>query len=193
MNVSIIFFVIFLFFLGFLGYLVIIYNSLIRLRNNVAKTWANIDILLKQRHDEIPKLVSTAKQYMSYEKGTLEGIVTLRNSVNEARAAGDMQQLGTAEQALRNGMGKFFALAEGYPDLKANDSFQQLHQRISALEDGISDRRELYNDTVTLNNTRVEQFPDVLIARMFNFDKKPLLEFSEEAKQDVNIDALFSA
>lgn len=192
MAASVIFFIMFLFLISVFGYLVIIYNSLIRLKNNVAKSWSNVDVLLKQRHDEIPKLVSTAKQYMSYEKSTLEKIVALRNSVNTARKAGDLDQLGKAEMALRRGMGSFFALAENYPDLKANNSFQQLQERISALETGISDRRELYNDTVALNNTRVEQFPHTIIANMFNFTKKQLLEFTEAEKQDVNVDQLFS-
>ena len=105
----------------------------------------------------------------------------------------DMGALGEAETQLRSGLGRLFALAENYPDLKADQSFQHLQSRISDLENGIADRRELYNDAVNLNNIRIEQFPDVLIARRFNFKAHELLEFSEEEIADVNMQALFNS
>jgi len=174
------------------GYGVIIYNNLVALKHRVSKAWANIDILLKQRHDELPKLVETCKQYMSYEQETLEKIIQARSMVSSARETQDIDALGKAETQLRAGLGKLFALAEAYPDLKANTSFQHLQARISDLENAIADRRELYNDAVNLSNIRIEQFPDVVIARFFAFNAFDLLEFSEEEKTDINIGQLFN-
>jgi len=174
------------------GYAVILYNNLVALKHRVAKAWSNIDVLLKQRHDELPKLVETCKQYMGYEQETLEKIIQARSMVSDAREIQDIEALGKAETQLRAGLGKLFALAEAYPDLKANTSFQHLQSRISDLEDAIADRRELYNDAANLNNIRIEQFPDVLIARLFGFKAFTLLQFSEEEKADINLGQLFN-
>ena len=176
-----------------LMYVIMIYNNLVSLKHAVSKSWSNIDVLLKQRHDELPKLVEVCKQYMGYEKETLEKIVKARSAVMDARGKSDIGALGQAETQLRMGLGNLFALAENYPDLKANSSFQQLSSRISQLENSIADRREVYNESVNNNNVRIEQFPDVIIARMFNFKDFELLEFSEEEKKDVNIGALFNS
>ena len=176
-----------------IGYLVMLYNNLVALKHRVAKAWANIDVLLKQRHDELPKLVETCKRYMTHEQETLEKVISARNSVASANDSLDMGALGEAETQLRSGLGRLFALAENYPDLKADQSFQHLQSRISDLENGIADRRELYNDAVNLNNIRIEQFPDVLIARRFDFKAHELLEFSEEEIADVNMQALFNS
>lgn len=173
------------------GYAVILYNNLVALKHRVAKAWSNIDVLLKQRHDELPKLVETCKQYMQYEKATLESIIQARSAVHQAQQAHDISALGQAETGLRAGLGKLFALAENYPDLKSNENFQFLQQRISSLENAIADRRELYNEAVNLNNVRIEQFPDVLIARWFGFAAAELLRFSEAETADVNIRNLF--
>ena len=175
------------------GYLVVIYNNLVAIKHRVAKAWANIDVLLKQRHDELPKLVATCKQYMGYEQDTLEKVIAARNSVASASESQNMNALGSAETQLRSGLGKLFALAENYPELKANDSFQHLQGRITDLENGIADRRELYNDAVNINNTRIEQFPDVLIASRFNFEARDLLEFAEAELSDVNVKSLFNS
>jgi len=175
-----------------LAYGVIIYNALVRLKHGIGKAWSNIDVLLKQRHDELPKLVETCKQYMQHERTTLEQVISARNAVSAARESHDVGALGKAESGLRAGLGQLFALAENYPDLKANESFQFLQQRISGLENGIADRRELYNEAVNLNNVRIEQFPDVLLARQFGFKAAELLQFSEAEKADVNIKSLFS-
>src|SRR5210317_957938 len=176
-----------------LMYVNMIYNNLVSLKHAVSKSWSNIDVLLKQRHDELPKLVEVCKQYMGYEKETLEKIVQARSAVMDARGKSDIGALGQAETQLRMGLGNLFALAENYPDLKANSSFQQLSSRISQLENSIADRREVYNESVNNNNVRIEQFPDVIVARMFNFKDFELLEFSEEEKKDVNIGALFNS
>lgn len=174
------------------GYAVVLYNGLVRLKHGVSKAWANIDVLLRQRHDELPKLVETCKQYMQHERTTLERVIAARQAVSSAREQGDVSALGRAESGLRAGLGQLFALAENYPELKATDSFQHLQQRISGLENGIADRRELYNEAVNLNNVRIEQFPDVLVARAFAFKPAALLEFSEAEKADVNLASLFN-
>lgn len=174
-----------------LVYAIAIYNNLVSLKHNVDKAWSNIDVLLKQRHDELPKLVETCKQYLGYEQDTLEKVMTARSAVSSARERSDIGALGAAETQLRVGLGSLFALAEAYPDLKANETFKHLQSRISGLEDAIADRREFYNESVNTNNIRIEQFPDVIIARMFNFLKRELLEFSEEEKKDVDLKELF--
>ena len=172
-------------------YGIIIYNRLVNLKHNAGMSWSNIDVLLKQRHDELPKLVETCKQYMHYEKDTLEAVMRARQGVADARQHGDMPALGAAESQLRLGLGQLFAVAEAYPELRANDNFRHLESRITGLENAIADRREFYNDSVNLNNVRIEQFPDVLIARFFNFGPFRLLEFSEPEKRDVDLASLF--
>lgn len=174
------------------GYLVMLYNNLVAIKHRVAKAWSNIDVLLKQRHDELPKLVETCKQYMQYEQETLDRVISARASVAAAREDEDIDALGVAETQLRSGLGRLFALAEDYPELKADESFAHLQGRITDLENGIADRRELYNDAVNINNTRIEQFPDIFIARFFNFEAKKLLKFSETETADVNVAALFN-
>jgi len=173
-------------------YAVTLYNELVLLKNNVAKAWANVDVLLKQRHDELPKLIEVCKQYKQFEQTTLTQVITARNQVHVARESQDLAALGKAEGELRNGLGRLFAVAEAYPELRANESFMQLQGRISQLENGIADRREFYNDAVNINNTRVEQFPNTAIAGMFRFGELPLLEFSAAEKTDVDVKALFT-
>lgn len=168
-----------------------LYNSLVRLKHGVGKAWANIDVLLRQRHDELPKLVETCKRFMAFERSTLERVVQARSAVVGACEEKNMAALGRAETELRAGLGRLFAVAERYPELKSDASFQHLQQRITALEGNIADRREFYNEAVNLNNVRIEQFPDVLIARLFGFRATELLHFSEEKKADVDLRRLF--
>ena len=172
-------------------YLVGIYNSLVALRERVKQCWANIDVLLKQRHDELPKLIETCKQYMQYEQETLDKVMRARAAVFTASAGGNVAAVGVAEQQLRGDIGRLFAVAENYPQLKTDESFRQLQTRITSLEEAIADRRELYNDQVNINNTRINQFPDVLIARRYGFSAKPLLEFAAAEKTDVDVGAIF--
>ncbi|MBX9629962.1 MAG: LemA family protein [Burkholderiales bacterium] len=174
-------------------YGVMIYNALVQAKHNVSKAWANIDVLLKQRHDELPKLVETCKQYKEFEQTTLDKVISARSRVHEARQKQDMGALGQAEGALRLGLGSIFAIAEAYPELKANESFQTLLHRISGLENSIADRREFYNESVNVYNVRIEQFPDAIIAGMFNHRSRDLLEFSAEEKRDVDLKQLFAA
>jgi LemA protein len=172
-------------------YAVRIYNGLVALRENVRKAWSNIDVLLTQRHDELPKLVETCKRYMAHERDTLERVMQARSAVFKAQGSGDVPALGAAEQQLREGLGRLFAVVENYPDLKADQSFQHLQTRITQLEDTIADRRELYNEAVNLNNIRIQTFPDLIVARLFEFRPASLLEFTEEQKRDVDLGKLF--
>lgn len=176
----------------FILYVVMIFNNLVRLKHNVSQAWSNIDVLMKQRHDELPKLVETCKQYMKYEKDVLEKVTQARAMVARARESGDVGALGAAETQLRLGLGNLFAVAENYPELRANEQFQHLQNRISQLEAQIADRREFYNDSVNVNNIRIDQFPDTVVARVFNFGPRTLLEFEQSELSDVNVKALFS-
>jgi LemA protein len=175
-----------------LFYGITLYNHLVNVKHAVAKAWANIDVLLKQRHDELPKLVEVCKQYKQFEQATLQKVVEARSQVQAARQQQDIPALGQAEGMLRMGLGSIFAVAEAYPELKANEHFMQLQTRITSLENSIADRRELYNEAVNINNVQIEVFPASIIARLFNFGEKPLLEFSASEKADVDMKQLFS-
>jgi LemA protein len=176
-----------------LVYFVMLYNQLVQVKHNVSKSWANIDVLLKQRHDELPKIVETCKQYMKFEQDTLTRVMEARSSVSNARESRNIGALGQAEGELRGAVGKLFALAEAYPDLKTNQTFLHLQGRISSLENGIADRREFYNESVNINNVRIEQFPDAVVAGMFGFRAFELLKFSPAETQDVDVKQLFQA
>ncbi len=175
------------------GYVIMAYNRLVRLKHNVKAAWSNIDVLLKQRHDELPKLVTTCREYMKFEQETLEKVVKARTQVSNAMQSGDMAELGMAESVLHNTLGRLFALTESYPELKANESFARLQIRITALENSIADRREYYNDSVNINNIVVEEFPTNIVASKFNFTQAELFEVSEEEIIDVKLEQLFAA
>jgi LemA protein len=174
-------------------YLVMTYNSLVSVKHAVTKAWANIDVLLKQRHEELPKLIDTCKQYMQHEQATLEKVIQARSQVSQARESHNVAALGAAETALRSGLGQLFALAESYPDLKANDQFLHLQSRISGLENAIADRREFYNESVNILNVKIEQFPAVFIAQMFNFKPSKLLSFTAEELKDIDLAKRFNS
>jgi LemA protein len=178
---------------GLVLYVISIYNHLVRLKHNVSKAWSNIDVLLKQRHDEIPKLVETCKQYMKFEQETLEKVMEARSRVSQARQNQDVPGLGMAEGALRMGLGQLFALSEDYPELRANENFQHLQGRISALENTIADRREFYNESANINNIGIETFPDLVVARLFGFGPRDLLEFEASEIADVSVKQLFES
>jgi LemA protein len=174
------------------GYFVGIYNGLVRVRAEVKLAWSNIDVLLVQRHDELPKLVATCRQYLQYEQQTLERVMQARSAVASARASGSVTAVGAAESGLRSGLAGLFAVAERYPDLKANEAFQHLQQRISGLEQAIADRREIYNEAVNINNVRIAAFPDVLIATRYDFEPAHLLKFDAAQKADIDMKAEFA-
>jgi LemA protein len=175
------------------AYGVMIYNSLVNLKHNVSKAWANIDVLLKQRHDEIPKLVEVCKQYRQFEQDTLQRVIEARSKVFAASQSQNIGALGQAETALRASLGNLFAVAEAYPELKTNEQFLNLQTRITALENSIADRREFYNESANINNVRIEQFPNVIVAGMFHFPRRQLLRFSDPEKADVDVKQLFAA
>lgn len=153
------------------------YNALVTLRNRYKNAYAQIDVQLKRRYDLIPNLVETAKGYLQHERGTLEAVIAARNAAATAntRAAanpGDvsaMKELSTAESALSGVMGRLFALAEAYPDLKANTTMMTLMEELSSTENRVSFARQAYNDAIMNYNTRREVFPTNIIAGMFNF------------------------
>ena len=174
-------------------YLVITYNSLVSIKNNVAKAWANIDVLLKQRNDELPKLIDTCKAYMAHESQTLEKVINARMGVDAARQTQDVASLGKAESVLSKSIGGLYAVAENYPDLKADQTFINLQQRITGLENQIADRREFYNDSVNNNNVRIAQFPDLIVAKLFNFEPAQMLRFASEELKDIDVSARFNA
>jgi len=169
-------------------YGVMIYNGLVRLRRNIDEAWSNIDVLLKQRSDELPKLIDTAQEYMEYEKDVLQKITEARTAVQQAESP---EEAAEAEGSLRGALGEFFAVAEDYPDLKANDSFQQLQDRISSLEEQIADRREFYNDSVNTYNIRINQIPYNVFANMMGYQEKELFEATEQERADVDISGQF--
>ncbi|UCC96265.1 MAG: LemA family protein [Candidatus Omnitrophota bacterium] len=170
--------------IGVLFYFVSIYNGLIRISRNIDKSWANIDVLLKQRHDEIPKLVKVCEGYMQYERDTLEKITAARTACLGAKSVGESAK---AEGELSKMLKTLFAVAENYPDLKANQNFMQLQQRISYLENQIADRRELYNDSVNIYNIRIHQIPDMFVAQMLQMKSRELFKITEEERGDVDI------
>ena len=154
--------VVILFVVGIFVYLITIYNSLVRLKNDIDKAWANIDVLLKQRHDELPKLIETCKGYMQYEQKTFQLITEARTAYMKA---GSVAEKAQADNMISGALKSLFAVSENYPDLKANNNFMQLQKRISELEEKIADRREFFNDDVNTYNIRIQQFPDVIHRR----------------------------
>jgi len=169
---------------GTVGYFLSLYNSLVALKNSIGRAWANIDVLLKQRHDELPKLVATCEGYMQHERAVFDKLSEARGALMKARGVGERAE---AEGMLTKALGSFFAVAEAYPDLKANTGFLQLQSRISDLENQIADRREFYNDTVTMFNTRIQQIPDNLVAGWLSLTPSELFKVEESDRQDVQI------
>lgn len=167
-----------------IGYMIMVYNGLIQLRNNVDRDWSNIDVMLKQRFDELPKLIKVCEGYMQHEERTLKAVTEARSMVAGARSDKEKIQ---AQNVLTDTLRTLFAVAENYPDLKADTLFRRLGNRISELEDQIADRREFFNEAVNLYNIRIEQFPDVVVARLFNFSERALWQIDPAQRQDVEV------
>src|ERR1043165_3491693 len=167
------------------------YNGRVTLRNRFKNAFAQIDVQLKRRYDLIPNLVETAKGYIKHERETLEAVIKARNSAQSAALAAAaspgnpaaMQQLGQAEGALTGMLGKMFALAEAYPDLKANQNMLSLQEELSSTENKVAFSRQAFNDAVMDYNTRRESFPDSIFAGMFNFGPAELLAATESAEE----------
>ena len=177
-------FAFFLFVAGVLIYTVILYNGLVRLRNENDRAWANIDVLLKQRHDEIPNLVETVKGYMQHEQQTLLAVTQARTASMNASSIG---QKALADLTMASALRGLFAVAENYPDLKANQNFLKLQNRISELEERIADRREFFNDDVNHYNTRIGQIPDVFVASFMNLKPRQMFQVSDEDRKLVEV------
>ncbi len=170
--------------LAIVGYFITIYNGLISLKENIKKSWANIDVILKQRHDELPKLVSVCESFAEFEKGVLERLMKAREKYFKARGVGKKSE---ASNEISTALQGIFALAENYPDLKTNQNFMQLQNRISHLEETLADRREFYNDSVNNYNIRIKQIPDIFIANMLSYKDEEMFKVSEEDRKDVDI------
>jgi LemA protein len=173
-----------LFVVGVLVYTVILYNELVRLRNDNDRSWANIDVLLKQRHDEIPNLVETVKGYMQHEQQTLLAVTQARAASMNAASIGQKAQ---ADLLMTGALRGLFAVAENYPQLKANQNFLKLQARISELEDRIADRREFFNDDVNTYNTRIGQIPEVFVASFMNLKPREMFQVSDEDRKLVEV------
>jgi LemA protein len=157
-------------------YLIFSYNSLVSLRNKVEESWSSIDVQLKRRYELIPNLVNTVKGYAAHESGTLEKVIQARNSAMAASSSKDVGAQVQAEQGLAGALKSVFALAESYPDLKANTNFLELQRSLSDIEETVANARRYYNAIVRDNNTKVESFPTNIIAQSFNFEKATFFE-----------------
>ena len=174
----------FLFVSGVIIYTVILYNGLVRLRNENDRAWANIDVLLKQRHDEIPNLVETVKGYMQHEQQTLLVVTQARSASMNAASIG---QKAVADLKMASALRGLFAVAENYPQLKANENFLKLQNRITELEERIADRREFFNDDVNTYNTRIGQIPEVFLASFLNLKPRTFFKVSDDDRRLVEV------
>lgn len=165
-------------------WVILAYNALVRMRIMVEEAFSTMDVYMKKRYDLIPNLVETVKGYAEHEKETLENVIAMRN---RAAGAGSVEERLHAENALTETLKSLFALAEAYPDLKANVNFMDLQGQLRTLEDEIANSRRYYNGTVRQYNTRREVFPSSIIAGMFHFEKKPLYEIATEERQNVKV------
>jgi LemA protein len=165
--------------------LVFMYNGLVRLRNRIDNAWSQIDVQLKRRYDLIPNLVNTVKGYAEHEKSTFEAVTQAR--ANAISAQGPAQQ-AQAENVLSGALKSLFAVAEAYPDLKANQNFLNLQEELTSTEDRIAYARQFYNDSVLSYNNRIQTVPSSVIAGMFNFEKREYFEGDPEATGPVKVE-----
>ena len=162
-----------------------LYNRFVQLRNRIDNAWAQVDVVLKRRYDLIPNLVETVKGYASHERETFERVVQARNA---ASAATTVEQQGQAENMLTGALRQLFAVAEAYPELKADTNFQQLQGELSATESQIATARQIYNDTVLNYNNAIQTFPGVIIAGPFGFSSRGFFEVEEESRAAPKVD-----
>lgn len=170
--------------LGILAWAVGLFNSLVAVRNQVDLAWANIDVVLKERHDMLTKLIEVVKGAKDFEQSTLEKVVAARNRYSEASGP---NQTVAASNGESSALRQIFALAESYPDLKATANFAKLQDSVEKLEEIIADRRELYNAAVNINNNRIAQFPDMIVAPMAGLSHRDLFKVDEADRADVVI------
>ncbi len=166
-------------------YGVVKYNGLVSLRNKIEGSYAQIDVQLNRRHDLIPNLVETVKGYASHEKSTLEAVIQARNQATSAQGVADKAE---AENVLSGALKSLFALSEAYPELKANQGFQQLQTELAATEDHISYSRQYYNDIVRSYNESIQRVPGNMVANTFKFNQREYFHADEASRQNVQVD-----
>lgn len=169
---------------GIGAYIILVFNGLVQLRNNIRKSWANIDVLLKQRTDELPNLIASVKGYMRHERETLAALTEARTAIMKATT---MSEKAAADCEITAALRTIFAVAENYPNLRANENFLQLQGRITGLENEIADRREFYNDSVNNYNIRIQSIPDMFVAKLLGCRPEQFFRVSEEDKQPVAV------
>jgi len=172
------------------GYTVSVYNQLVRLRKRVDQSKQNIDVLLKQRQDELTKLIDAAQEMMEYEEEVLTQLTEAREQSAQAETPKEQAE---ADVQVREAMAAFEARVEEYPELSAQENMQQFQERITDIESQLADRREFYNESTTRYNTRISQFPYLIFARQFGFGERELFEATEAEKQDVDVGAAFGS
>ena len=170
---------------GSVGWFLTVYNTLVEMKNNIGRSWANIDVLLKQRHDELPKLVSTCEAYMQHERAVFDKLSEARSAVATARTVG---QRAEAEGRIGRALGGFMAVAENYPDLKANQNYLALQEELTGTESKIAYARQFYNDQVAKLNTLTQKFPASVIAARRHFEPRPFFDIEEPVRGPVQVD-----
>jgi LemA protein len=184
MNIVVIF-VIVLIIIGFISWFFTVYNGLIQVKENIKKSWANIDVLLMQRSDEIPKLIKVLKSFVKHEKKMFDNVMDARTSY---LGASSVSEKADADNQMSEALKSVFALSEAYPELGSNDNFLKLQERISGLENEIADRRELYNESVNNYNIRIQSLPDMFIANTLGLPQEEMFKVDENKKKDIDID-----
>tara|TARA_B100001142_G_scaffold72908_1_gene73612 strand:- start:91 stop:675 length:585 start_codon:yes stop_codon:yes gene_type:complete len=184
MNIVVIF-VIALIIIGFISWFFTVYNGLIQVKENIKKSWANIDVLLMQRSDEIPKLIKVLKSFVKHEKKMFDNVIDARTSY---LGASSVSEKADADNRMSEALKSVFALSEAYPELGSNDNFLKLQERISSLENEIADRRELYNESVNNYNIRIQSLPDMFIANTLGLPQEVMFKVDENKKKDIDID-----
>ena len=178
-------FVVVLLFIGMVSWFFTVYNGLIHVKENIKKSWANIDVLLMQRSDEIPKLIKVLKSFVKHEKGMFDNVMDARKSY---LSADSITEKADADNQISDALKSVFALSEAYPELRSNDNFLNLQDRISGLENEITDRRELYNESVNNYNIRIQSLPDMVIANSMGLNQEEMFKVDNAKKKDVDID-----
>tara|TARA_Y100000748_G_C15345588_1_gene429802 strand:- start:133 stop:720 length:588 start_codon:yes stop_codon:yes gene_type:complete len=178
-------FVIVLIGIGLVFWFFTVYNGLIHVKENIKKSWANIDVLLMQRSDEIPKLIKVLKSFVNHEKTMFDNVMEARKSY---LGANSIDEKAAADNQISDALKSVFALSEAYPELRSNDNFLNLQDRISGLENEIADRRELYNESVNNYNIRIQSLPDVVIANALGLDSEKMFKVESSKKKDIEID-----
>jgi len=184
MNIVVIF-VIVLIIIGIISWFFTVYNGLIQVKENIKKSWANIDVLLMQRSDEIPKLIKVLKSFVKHEKKMFDNIADARTSY---LGASSVSEKADADNQISEALKSVFALSEAYPELGSNDNFLKLQKRISALENEIADRRELYNESVNNYNIRIQSLPDMFIANTLGLCNEEMFKVDKNKKKNIDID-----